>query len=278
MTDEILVVDSFSTDQTVAIATECGARVLQHPFVNQGAQFQWALDNAKTDADWIMKLDADEVVGSDLAERLEQILPSLPQDVAGIRLKQRRIFMERWIKHGGIYPLTLLRIWRNGCGRIEQRWMDEHIIIDGGRIVTVSGDFSDHNTNDLTFFVEKHNRYASREAVEVLNKKYNFLDSGSGSIAASSSGSQAAIRRWMKEHVYNLLPFWIGPLAYFVYRYIFLLGFLDGREGAIYHVLQGFWYRFLVGAKVFEYERALSGIEDPNAKRNELARLTGLPL
>lgn len=274
---ELVVVDSFSTDGTVEIAKSLGAVVLQNPFVNYAQQFQWALDSAPITCDWVMRLDADEVIEPDLAMRIANELPSLSREVVGVNLKRKHIFMDRFIRHGGRYPLVLLRIWRRGNGRIEQRWMDEHMIVSGGRTVTFEGGFSDVNLYDLTFFTDKHNKYATREAVDILNQRYGLFATDD-SLNAKSASSQASFKRFMKERLYNRLPFWVGPLGYFLYRYFVQLGFLDGREGLIYHFLQGFWYRFLVGAKVLELDRAIRGLAGVDQKRQELARITGLRL
>lgn len=274
---EVFVIDSFSTDRTVELAQAHGATVIQHPFVNYSKQFQWGLDNAPISANWIMRLDADEVIEPDLAARIRDELPSLPDQVVGINLKRKHIFLGRWIRHGGRYPLVLLRIWRRGQGRIEDRWMDEHIILSGGRTVTFDGGFTDHNLNDLSFFTDKHNKYATREAIDVINQR-RHLFRRDVDLTAEEGSRQAAITRWLKEKFYNRIPYQISAPAYFLYRYLFLLGFLDGKEGAVYHGLQGLWYRFLVGAKVEELEHALAGIEDPAAMRAEIRRRTGFAL
>lgn len=273
-TKEIFVIDSFSTDRTIEIALAHGAIVLQNKFINQAKQFQWALDNAPISGEWILRLDADEIIESDLATEIVQKLPALAPDVVGINLKRKHIFMDRWVKHGGRYPLVMLRIWRKGHGRIENRWMDEHIVIWGGRTVTFEGGFADHNLNDLTFFTDKHNKYATREAIEILNQRLNF-NPRDHSVTTESTSLQTAAKFFIKEHIYNHIPFTISALMYFVWRYIFQLGFLDGRSGLIYHFLQGYWYRFLVGAKVMELERAISHLTDKQAITEELSRLTG---
>jgi glycosyltransferase involved in cell wall biosynthesis len=274
---EIYVIDSGSSDMTVAIARAHGAVVLEHPFVSHARQFQWALDNAPIRADWIMRLDADEVVEPDLCAALAAQLPRIDPDVVGISLNRKHVFLGRWIRHGGRYPIVLLRIWRRGHGRIENRWMDEHIIIFGGRSVTIEGGFVDHNLNDLTFFTEKHNRYATREAVDRLAREFGLFI-GDSAFSGSDCGAQARRKRRLKESLYNRLPFGVGPLCYFLWRYVARLGFLDGWEGLIYHFLQGFWYRFLVEAKVSELRRALSHSDDPVDMRSRLGRLTGLNL
>ena len=164
----IFIVDSDSTDRTAEIAGAAGALVVSHKFVNYALQFQWALDNLPIASEWVMRLDADETLTPELVEEIRRRLPALPPDVTGVNLKRRHIFLGRWIKHGGRYPLTLLRIWRKGAARIERRWMDEHMVLLHGRAVTFEHDFCDHNLNDLTFFTDKHNKYATREAIDVL--------------------------------------------------------------------------------------------------------------
>jgi glycosyltransferase involved in cell wall biosynthesis len=273
----VFVVDSFSTDKTAAIAASMGATVVKRRFINYALQFQWALDNLPFVCDWVMRLDADELLSPELVEEIQRRLPALSADVTGININRRHIFMGRWIRFGGRYPLVLLRIWRLGAARIETRWMDEHMVLLSGRAVSFTNDFSDHNLNDLGFFIDKHNKYATREAIDVLLKRYapENLDRA---VSRKSVSRQAASKRWLKEHVYNRMPFGVGPLGYFVYRYVFQLGFLDGTAGFVYHALQGFWYRFLVAAKAEELDRALKPLADSGARLNALARLTGYHL
>jgi glycosyltransferase involved in cell wall biosynthesis len=273
----IVVIDSFSTDHTAEIAEAGGAHVIKHSFVNYAQQFQWALDSAEICTPWVMRLDADEVIEPKLIAEILNKLPTLPENIVGVNIKRRHIFMGRWIRHGGRFPLVLLRIWRLGKGRIENRWMDEHMIVWGGQTVTFENYFSDVNLNDLSFFTAKHNSYATREAIDVLNEKYQFFVADR-ELSSKSSSVQAAVKRYLKESVYNRMPFWLGPLVYFLYRYIAQLGFLDGREGAIYHFLQGFWYRFLVGAKIVEFEKLLSATSDNGKRLVMLEQASGLRL
>ncbi|MEJ2411062.1 MAG: glycosyltransferase family 2 protein, partial [Novosphingobium sp.] len=212
-----------------------------------------------------------------LAEELCRTLPTLGEDVTGIRLKRRHVFMGRWIRHGGRYPLWMLRVFRPGAGYVEQRWMDEHIVVRQGRVVAMRETFTDENLKDLTFFVDKHNRYATREALQIILERHGLI--GKDLMAGEASSRQAAIKRWIKIHIYNKVPFQVSTVAYFIYRYVFQLGFLDGRQGVIYHGLQGLWYRFLVGARTWELERALAGIPDDRIEiRAALLRLTGLDI
>lgn len=271
---EVFVIDSGSTDDTARIATERGAQVLVHPFVNQAKQFQWAMDHAPLTAPWVMRLDADEIIEPDLAREIAQKLHQLPADVAGVNLKRKHIFMDRWVRHGGRYPLVMLRVFRRGQGHIEDRWMDEHITVTGGRTVTFEGGFADHNLNDLSYFTDKHNQYATREAIEVLNQRLGLFASDDA-LNAESASFQAWLKRRIKEGVYNRLPFTLSATLYFLWRYLFQLGFLDGRSGLVYHFLQGYWYRFLVGAKLMELERAIAHLSDKADICAELSRLSG---
>lgn len=270
---EIFVIDSFSKDATVDLAKGGGAQVLQHSFQNYARQFEWALDNAPITSEWVMRLDADEIIEADLAAEITAKLSTLPADVNGINLNRKTIFQGKFIRHGGRYPLTLLRIWRRGKARIEDRWMDEHMYLTEGRTVTFSGGFADHNLYDLTFFTAKHNGYASREALDVLNQRLHLFEPQLA-LTTEVTAKQAKIKRFFKESVYNRLPFEISAFLYFLFRYVVQLGFLDGREGAIYHVLQGFWYRFLVGAKLRELEQAVNQAASVDEVRSEIARLT----
>lgn len=256
---KIFVVDSFSTDQTVEIARLLGAEVVQRKFNNQADQFQWAIENCGVKSKWLMRMDADEYVEPELATEIQNKLASIPPEVDGIYIKRKIYFMGRWIRHGGGYPYTVLRIWRAGKGRVEQRWMDEHIVLPPDvKTITLKEHIVDDNLKDITFWTDKHNRYASREMAQILIQKY-FPDYGDHGLREMSADPQARRKRVIKEEIYNKLPPGIRAAFYFFYRYILLLGFLDGGKGFIYHFLQGFWYRFLVDVKVLEVEKNAKG-------------------
>jgi glycosyltransferase involved in cell wall biosynthesis len=274
---QIVVVDSYSTDATEQIARAGGARFLQNPWVNHAKQFNWALEHGGITTPWVLRLDADEIIGEDLAETILRDLPTMPADVSGVTFDRRHIFLGRWVRHGGRYPLRLLRLWRTGMGQVEDRWMDEHVVLSGGRTTHMAGRFEDANLKDITFFTAKHNDYATREAVEVLIQNHN-LPVGRDAPPDHVMTRQAAIKRLIKKRIYNKLPFGAGPLGYFLYRYIVQLGFLDGRTGLIYHVLQGFWYRFLVNAKLVELDMMLSQCPTADDKIAALRAATGLKL
>lgn len=248
----VVIVDSYSTDKTCEIATSLGADIFANPFFTHAKQLNWGLDNAGVDTRWVMKLDADEYLTKELAALLPDVLKHASEATSGFTLNLRRIFMGKWLRHGGLYPIHLLRIWRAGHGRCEERFMDEHVVVEG-EIANINADFADDNLNSLTWWTDKHNRYASREAVELLNLQYRFMPDES--TTRLRGGKQAGSKRWVKEVVYSRLPGGFRAFAYFFYRYVILLGFLDGHAGTTFHLLQGFWYRYLVDAKVAEVKR-----------------------
>jgi len=269
LTSKIFIVDSFSTDKTVEIAQSHGAMVIQRKWKNHADQFQWGLDQFSNGSGWVMRIDADEYCEPDLQAEIPALLESLPLDVFGVYIRRKVFFHSKWIKYGGFYPQTLLRIWRTGSGRIEQRWMDEHIILPtGAKTVTAKGHLVDDNHKGITFWINKHNTYATREAIDLLNYKYHFLNQDQALLTMNSG--QAKRKRMIKEKVYSKLPTGLRAFMYFCYRYFIRLGFLDGGEGFVWHFMQGFWYRLLVDIKIDEIEKkSLGDIE----KMREVIRL-----
>ncbi len=238
---EIYVVDSGSTDSTCQIAQGFGANLLFHPFENYSRQFNWALDNISTKAEWILRIDADERLQPKLACELLQVIPDLHLDTTGIEIPRRIRFMGRELRFGDTYPVWLLRLWRSGAGRCEDRWMDEYIQLSKGCTVRVCGDLLHDIPKNVTEWTAKHNWYATRECTDILLAKEN-----------GTCEEAIGFRRQIKQSVYLRLPLFYRAFAYWVYRYVFKLGFLDGKAGLVYHFLQGFWYRFLVDTKLYE--------------------------
>lgn len=247
--DRCVVVDSGSTDCTIELAENHGADVLENSWVNYATQFNWVLDQLPEETDWVLRLDADEIVTPDLARQILELLPKLGPETKGVYVSRRMHFLGRRIRWGGIFPIRVMRLFRHGAGRCEDRWMDEHILVDGAT-VDLSGEIIDDNLNSLTWWTEKHNSYASREVVDLLNLEYGFMTHET--VADLRGGQQAGVKRWLKEKVYARLPAGFRAAAYFFYRYVLRLGFLDGKEGTAFHVLQGFWYRYLVDMKLHE--------------------------
>jgi glycosyltransferase involved in cell wall biosynthesis len=267
---EIFVVDSFSSDDTINIAQKLNARVYQNKWENNHAkQFNWALENLPIQTTWVLRLDADEYLYSELIEEINTKLDTLPKDVSGVVFKRRTIFMGKWMKRG-TYPVKLLRLFRYQKAVCEQRWMDEHIQLLEGRTVEFEHDFADHNLNNLNWWIQKHNGYAIREAIDLLDLELNLFGSDENSeepiqFRANSPSHEGRQRKALgrqstgkcaKKHKYAKQPLFWRSFAYFIYRYIFKGGFLEGKEGFLWHFLQGWWYRTLVDAKIWEIKKA----------------------
>lgn len=249
ISDRCVVVDSGSTDRTVDVARELGAEVLEKHWVNYSTQFNWALDQLPGDTEWVLRLDADEYLTSTLRGQIANTLALVNNDISALIVSRRMYFMGKAIRWGGVFPIRVARLFRYGKGRCENRWMDEHIIVNGD-VIELSGEIIDDNHNSITWWTEKHNSYASREVVDLLNIEFNFMPYTS--VAGLERFQQAGVKRLLKEKFYAKIPNGSRALIYFLYRYILRLGFLDGKEGTAFHILQGFWYRYLVDIKVHE--------------------------
>ncbi len=271
---EVWIVDSFSTDHTLDIARQCGARTIQHEFSYQAQQFNWAITHLELAGTWIWRLDADEYVTPDLGERVRRLVDECDNDVNGIIVNRAIVFLGRKLRHGGWYPAPQIKVIRKGFGQAEDKVMDEHLVVTGGRTVYAGGDQVDENLHDLTWWTSKHNRYATQEMMNTLLMRYG-LDSPSEQVRPRLFGNDAERKRWLKTR-YVRMPLFLRPFLYFLYRYVFLLGFLDGRAGFVWHVLQGFWYRFLVDAKIFEIKRRF-GFDDGKIKAWLLQNKPGQP-
>lgn len=251
---EIFIIDSYSSDRTLEIARRYPkVKILQNKWVNNYAyQFNWGLDNAPVSGKWVLRLDADEYLLPELIDELKNKLPDMPDNISGISFNRRHIFMGRWMKHG-IYPVTLLRLFRYGKGRCEQRLMDEHIQITEGDNIVFDNDFCDHNLNNLSWFCHKHVNYAVREAADLIDIEIG-LTGAAQSDAGRVINAQAEAKR-KKKHAYARKPLFWRSFAYFMYRYLVKGAWRDGKEGFIFTFIQGWWYRTLVDAKIYEIKK-----------------------
>lgn len=246
VSDHLLIVDSFSSDSTRDIARSFGATFIEHAFTNQARQFNYALTQVPEEAKWILRIDADEYLTPQLCISIKQVIDG-DSIFAGYRLKRRISFAGRKIRYGGMFPVEITRLFRNGLGECEERWMDEHIKVNGP-VGALEGELIDDNLNNLTWWIQKHNLYSNREAVEILKLRYSPAQ-----VKVRLEG-RARLKRLVKEHIYSKLPVVPKVFCYFLYRYIICFGFLDGNPGFTFHFLQGLWYRYLVEAKVHEVE------------------------
>lgn len=248
---ETFVVDSGSTDHTVEVAERYGASVFTHPFARHAQQWNWALQNLPLSTPWILGLDADQCVTPELRHEIQQLLAD-PDTVnggpSGYFIKRRHIFRGQWIRYGGYYPKYLLKLFR--CRDV---WVDERDLVDHhfrvrGDVAKLQHDLVENNRNetDISVWVEKHCRYAGRQAQEEMNKARRHVQMD---ITQALLGSPDDRVLWRKI-LWGRLPLYVRPILYFLYRYIGRLGFLDGKAGFIFHFLQAFWYRLLVDIKL----------------------------
>tara|TARA_A100001015_G_scaffold192929_1_gene215011 strand:+ start:1139 stop:1969 length:831 start_codon:yes stop_codon:yes gene_type:complete len=245
LSNNIHVVDSYSTDNTLDICSKYDVQIHKNEFINQGIQFNWALDNLKLNNDWILRLDADETVSEKLNKSILYEVSKKNNLYDGFYINRKLIWCEKWIKYGGIYPHWISRLFKKNRARYEER-TEEHLIIKG-KTKKLKGDLiEDNKKNLISFFTIKHLETAKGETKEFFDNKYNTLNQ------SESLNTKNNIRRYAKLNLYNRLPIFLRAFLYFVLRYFFQLGFLDGKHGFTFHFFQGFWYRMLIDLMIYE--------------------------
>lgn len=267
--DDVVIVDCFSTDNTKELAESMGARVILHPWKNYATQLNYGIHECGISANWIWRIDADEFLEGGLGEAVKEYIQTAPEDVNGIYVRKRIDFMGHPLLHGGWYPSYHLKVWRRGHGECENRWMDEHIKLSDGSAITIDrGNQVDANLNDLTWWTEKHNGYATREMADMLMMEYG-LDATAAEVVPKYFGTEEQRKRWLKIK-YIHFPLFLRPFINFFLRYVLRAGFLDGKEGFLWHILQGFWYRMLVDAKIYEKKKELRALAKTNGTSMEV--------
>lgn len=247
VSDDIYVVDSFSTDDTLDIVRKFDCKILQHAFQDYGSQRNWAIDNIPTAGGWQLHLDSDEELTSELIAEIQTInLETVPFD--GYMVCRQIAFMGRRLNWGGVALTWHYRLFRSGFGRCENRRYDQHFV-PSGRTGFLKNRMIDHNNESISEWTFRHNKWASMEAEEMLNTARPLSDQ----IHPDMFGVPSQRKRFLKSKYYRLPLFW-RAFFYFCYCFFVRLAFLDGARGVIYCVLQSFWFRFLVDAKIFEAE------------------------
>lgn len=248
ISDDIHVVDSYSTDTTLDIARAAGAKIIQHPFENYGAQRNWAIANCALRHAWELHLDADERLSEELVGKLAALMVASPTpEIAGYYIPRLVHFHGQPLRHGGMYPIWHLRLFRRGRGRCEDRQYDQHFHVDGAT-ARIEAPMIDDIRQSLGEWTARHNRWADAEVEEILHPS-------AGAIAGASGGDPVQAKRAQRGFYYRMPLYW-RAFALFFYRYFWKLGFLDGRQGLIFYVLQTLWFRFLIDAKLDERRRA----------------------
>jgi glycosyltransferase involved in cell wall biosynthesis len=247
----IVVIDSYSSDRTPDIARRLGAEVVQRRWKNHAEQLQWGLDTIGATTDWVMRIDCDEYLEEGLQRQIIARLADLPKTVTGIDFKLKVIFRGRFIRWGGYYRTYLTRLWRTGAARVEQRWMDERLVLSHGETLRLrGGDLVDENLKDIDWWTTKHNAYATGHMIDFISLEYKLTPVDRG----LELGDDPRLRwkRFLRNRFYSSMPLYLRSVLYYIQRYVFRLGFLDGKEGFVWHFLQGFWLFVLMDAKIDE--------------------------
>lgn len=260
----IFILDSGSTDATLDIALQFGAQTAFHAFENHPKQWDFALSHFQIKTPWTIGLDADHIVTPELLEKLKQFRPDdISPAINGIFFNRKNYFKGRWIRHGGYFPKYLLKMFRTGIGHSDlHQNMDHRFVVPGETMVWKDGYLIEENLkeNDIEFWISKHNRYSTLQAKEEVERK---TGQRSQSIRPSLWGNPDQRTAYLKG-LWWKTPLFVRPMLYFFWRYFFQLGFLDGKEGFIFHVLQAFWYRLIIDIKIEEYQKKVSHVHSRN--------------
>ena len=257
-TAAVFVVDSGSSDATVRMAERAGATVVSHPFETHAAQWKWALATLPIATEWVLAIDADQRVTPELAAAIARLADS-PGDAVGAYVNRRQIFRGKWIRHGGYYPKFLLKLFKRSRVTVDtEDLVDHHFRVDGPT-TALRADLVEDNRNEaeIAVWTAKHNRYA------VLQARQELMAAGRPKVRASSLFGSPDARVLYLKQVWARLPLYWRPCLYVFYRYVLRLGFLDGKQGFVFHVLQAFWYRLLVDVNVDELRAR--GLQAPSA-------------
>ncbi|WP_017323917.1 glycosyltransferase family 2 protein [Synechococcus sp. PCC 7336] len=248
----ILVVDSYSSDRSLDIVRSYRCELVQHEFKNYSKQRNWAQDYANlAPEDWVLHLDSDEVISPELAASIRQLKASDSEpDVDGYLIRRLSYFLGKPIRYGNINPSWHLRLFRAKCGQCEERLYDQHYIVPGATR-KLAGTMLDLQLTSLETWTASHNRWSTAEAAEV-NRRISQAKEEAQTLPATLRGDIRMKKRWLKNNIWYKSPPLLRPFLFFFYSYFLRLGFLDGRAGLIFHVLQSFWFRFLVDAKLVE--------------------------
>ncbi|MBS9854709.1 glycosyltransferase family 2 protein [Vibrio alginolyticus] len=239
ISDDIHIVDSNSSDRTLDIASDYNAKIFSNSWPgSHSKQLNIALSHIDFKHEWILRIDADEYLSDDLILEIERKLSSVKDDVNGFFMKRRVVFNERIIRFGSLRSTKILRLWRRGFAECQDKIMDEHMVLNRGRTEQFESFFYDHNLKGMTQWIEKHNDYSTKEAYQELSGCYTTRENGLG------------------KYIYARSPLFLRSIAFFFVKYIFFLGFMDGKAGFQWSFFQTLWYRLLVDYKIVELKVA----------------------
>ena len=243
----VFVVDSGSKDGCDASARSLGCEVVQRAFVNYSEQRNWAIGQVAGSYTWQLHLDADEVLDDAAVASIQGVLKGTP-DFDAYMLKRRDYFMGRELRFSGVNPWHL-RLFRSGVGSCENRLYDQHFVASrpAGKL---NGLMHDKNAIGISDWIARHNRWSDLEVTQVMREERT----GNDVLQPRISGDARERTRYLKG-LYYRMPIASRALSYFVYRYFFRLGILDGKPGFYFAFFQALWFRMLVDAKIYEWQR-----------------------
>ena len=249
----IVAIDSYSTDNTLNILKKNNIEVFQKKYINLAIQFNWGIKIAEIKTKWILRIDSDEFIPEKSAATIGKELESLSPNISGIIINRRGIFLGKEIKFGGAFPQKVIRIWKNGKGKIHDIWCDEHVLVNG-ESTYINQDIVDDNLNDLNWWITKHKKFAKFEAINYFLHTHNKNKIEDKSF---DRGKNEKMKFFLKYKIYYSVPTILRPILLFIYKYFFRFGFLDGWKVLRFHYLQSFWYRFLVDLNILKIKKIM---------------------
>lgn len=258
LADQVLVIDSESSDATLDIARAGGAEIHRLPYDHGRIIpwiFQWALENLPIRNEWVLLLEADQALSEGLKAEIAALLarPAIAEN--GFYLRRRQVFRGRSIRFGGYGSKRLLKLFRKGMAALDPEEQDTRVYVQGqvGELREPLVEWN-RKEDDILFYLEKHIRYAEAFAREELLRRR-----GQGfKVQPRVFGTPDQRVLWMKL-VYYRLPLGLRPFLYFFWRYFVLLGVLDGWNGFVFHFLQAFWFRLVVDLRLSELQQSGRG-------------------
>jgi len=237
ITDDIVVLDSFSSDATVSIAAHYGAEVLERKFISHSDQLNWLLNYYSDFDGWFFRLDADEFLSDDLVSSINSV-NNISANVVAFQVRRVIHFLGKGLRFGG-NSHRVIRMFKSGYAHFHQTLMDEHVI-PSGKVLNLKGDLIDQDLKGIDYWIEKHLKYAALEARKFMHERKSEKPLLKGSARLS----------YLYKRFYYMFPIGVRPVLYFIYRYIFRLGFLSGFQGFVFCFLHAFWYRLIVDLKI----------------------------
>ena len=245
---QIIVADSFSTDKTLEILKGYpGVNIYNHKFENWADQRNWMLENCDIQNEKVLFLDADEHLTPAFISELKGILDS-GVDFSSILITPKFIFMESWLRYAYGHP-KIKRVFSRSV-RFLSSGAREYAVIASPSL-ELQSPIIHRDRKPLSAWIAKHGNNARREAIYYLEREIKGIDINNAPVA-----NMLKAKLWVRHNIWNKLPLFVRPLFYFVYRYFFSLGFLDGRVGFLYCFLHALWYPMLIDATIFEMQQS----------------------